>query len=494
MLAVSFMSLRYVFLYDRPPAVLFVIAIVLPIVAAIGLAIGQWYAAVALATLIYVFILYEALADPQRPGRRDVFFWSMFGLVFIACNIHKTTGYSTYFLLEVVLLLLLPLLVGTLFTLLKESNFFRLWFLGVGCFILWSIACSVFGRSHLLAAVFQFATNLKLFISLLLGFYLCWSTRTEKVFWFIVRWLWLPLMLLIAWQWGHPSSYFGLLGHADPGTRDPLGLFPSRGLGLFQHPTYLGTYAGIFLFLCVLKAISGDGRRNWWFAFCYFLVLTASTQREEIVVAVAISVAVMSLWKGKRFAVRSIFLASGLAVAFGAASWLLIKDNLINTAINYGVVGSAHIQEPRAVLYTHSFQIAEQYFPGGSGLGTFGSSGAEKFDRSLYLDHGFAAYWWFDKENFLMDTYWPNFIAEEGFIGAFLMLVLLASLPLYAALQSLKVYPAEIRLYWLMAFGSLSFSFLLSLLSPSYQDPALFLIPSVLVGVAYNRARYWEKS
>lgn len=465
-------------------------AIALVMVAAIlgaSVAVGLWPVAVVLVGGVFAVAFYAILWDRSAPGLRDAFFWIMLALVFVTTTIHKFTGYSAYYLLELSLVFLAPLLLKTLAQLLAESRFFRLWFAGLAVFFLLSLLSSVFGRSHILAAGFQFVTNLKVIFVLLLGFYIAWSRRTEEMFWWVVRWLWLPMILLVAWQWGHPSSYFGLMGHADPGTKDSLQLFPSRGLGPFQHSSYLGLYSGVFAIVCLLRAASGGARGYFVLAFCYLLLLVASTQRQEMVAAVIVSVAAVSLLHGRRFALRSLIAGTILILVAGAGAWILIEDNLLREAMRWGFIGHSAIEQPRQVLYMHAVEIANQYFPLGSGLGTFAGAGAQKFDISLHLDRGFARYFWFYKANVLVDTYWTNFLAETGWFTTLWLILLMVSLVGFAAHHSLKAYPTQMRQYWLMAFGGMFFMFILSLTSPSFQDPGLFLVPGIFLGVAYNR-------
>lgn len=467
--------------------------VVLASLVGLTLALGWVWIAGALVALIYAFLLYRVLASPGAPGLRDSFFWLVFALIFIVTSVHKFTGYAAYYVLELSLILIFPLLIKPLSQLLTKSVFFRLWFIGLLIFFILSILSSIFGRSHALPAIYQALTNLKPIIILLLGFYLIWSSRTDAVFWWLVRWLWLPLILMIAWQWGHPSSYFKLMGHADPGSADPLQLFPSRGLGLFQHPSYLGLYAGIFFIFCILKAAMGDGRRYLLFGFFYLLLLIASTQRQETVAALMVSLAAVSLLKGKQFVLRNILVGSMVVFLVSGIGWFFIKDNLEREAARWGLVGYDKIEQPRQVLYVNAVQIADQYAPLGSGLGTFGSAGAQKFDISLYLDLGFPRYPWFYEQNVLMDTYWTSFLAETGWGATLLMMFLVISLIGLTIKHSLIAYPPQIRQLWLMAFGGMAFMFILSLSSPSFQDTGLFLIPGIFLGVAYNRMALMTK-
>lgn len=457
-----------------------------------ALAVGSWPLAVILVGGIYALAFYAVLAGRSGPGLRDSFFWLAFALIFAVDSLKKINGFSGNFVLEFSLILVAPLLVKPLARLLSESRFFKWWFAALAVFFMLSVLSSFFGRSHFLAATYQFLTNLKVILVLLLGFYIAWSARTEAVFWWIVRWLWLPTAILVAWQWAHPSSYFAAMPYATA-SADTLGLFPSRAVGPFHHPTYLGLYMGVLTVFSMIHAASGAGRRYYLIGLCYFLLLLASTQRQETAAAVVATAAALSLLHGKRFALRSALVGLGAVVMMSGAAWLFIKDNLMQEATRWGIIGHSAIQQPRQVLYLHAVEIADQYAPLGSGLGTFASAGAQKFDISLYLDRGFARYSWFYKQNVLMDTYWTNFLAETGWATTILLIVLMVLLVWFTASRSLKTYPIEVRRFWLLAFGGMFFTFLLSLTSPSYQDPGLFLVPGIFLGVAYNRTLAWKR-
>lgn len=461
--------------------------VVFALISGLALSVGTWPLAVAITAVVYLVLAYAMLLKSTHYGLRDGFFWVMFGLVFILALVHKITGYSAYFVLEVILIAASPFLFATLYRVTKESQFFRMWFFVFAFFLLWTIIASLTGRSHAVPAVYQFLSNLKIIFVLLLGFYLAWSSRTEIYFWAVIRWFWLPMLVLVGWQWGDPSTYFSLFGKADPGTDDPLKLFPSRALGPFQHPSFLGTYAALFMMFSIGRAALRGEKRYVFISFCYLLLLIASTQRQETAAAILVMLVVAILLLGRRNILVSVLFSGivGLSVAIGA--WALIKDNLVREAEAWGIIGYVPIENPRQVLYINAIQIANEYSPFGSGLGTFGSAGARKFDTSLYVERGFGSYWWFEKEDFLMDTYWPGVIAETGWPGFLLLLALFLALILYAASEFTRKYPQRTRELWMMAFGGMLFTFIVSFTSPAYQDPGLFLLCGVFLGIAYNQ-------
>jgi hypothetical protein len=179
-----------------------------------------------------------------------------------------------------------------------------------------------------------------------------------------------------------------------------------------------------------------------------------------------------------------------VGMVFAVAFFMLFQQSLTKEIDTWGLSGqlpTAQQEHPRGALYRHSFSVAGTYFPLGSGLGTYGSAGAEKFDKSLYADLGFNGYPWYEKQDYLMDTYWPAFIAETGWIGTALLLACYIFLTISTAKMARGSADNETAIYSAIAYGYMGYFLLLSATSPAFQDPTLFLIPGVIVGVATRR-------
>jgi hypothetical protein len=83
----------------------------------------------------------------------------------------------------------------------------------------------------------------------------------------------------------------------------------------------------------------------------------------------------------------------------------------------------------RSVLYNTSFRIAKDFFPFGSGLGTFGGWISALYYSPLYTQYNISNVYGLEKGGkFLMDTFWPYLIAQFGIFGAILYCLILVSL------------------------------------------------------------------
>jgi O-antigen ligase len=74
---------------------------------------------------------------------------------------------------------------------------------------------------------------------------------------------------------------------------------------------------------------------------------------------------------------------------------------------------------PRLLFFENGVQLFKDYFPFGTGFGTFGSSSAASYYSQLYYEMGFDAITGMQPENtkYLNDTFWPMIFGQLGFAG-----------------------------------------------------------------------------
>lgn len=102
------------------------------------------------------------------------------------------------------------------------------------------------------------------------------------------------------------------------------------------------------------------------------------------------------------------------AVILVIAGWFQIEEYLMN--------GDA----PRRLFFDYSIKTANDYFPLGSGFGTFGSDQAARNYSKLYYQYGFDQLYGMNPENgsFLSDTFWPMALGQFGWIGSIIYLLI----------------------------------------------------------------------
>lgn len=465
-----------------------IFAVVLASVVGGALGLGLLLPAFALVCLAIYLPMALRYVNSELPTA--VFFW-LFTILLVGLPFfRKFTGIDFFFLIELSVLAVVPIAMFRFLDVWRHAQGWKAFCVALVIFVLFSIIGSWFGRSGGVPAVYQLLTNLKMFFMILVGYAIYLDERNSRYFWRLVEWFWLPNAILVIWQWVDFSSYLSFFSGSTTGGPDPLGLLPSRGMGVFHHPTILGAAMGFF-FVCASARFMLERPKNYLpLAVSYLLLLLASGQRQETLAVLLVVLAMSGLVNGwgrllKLGAVLSIGTVTLLVVI-----WPEIESQVMRELDFWGANQYKRIEQPRQILYLTSVEIANRYFPFGSGLGTFGGAGSVKFDMSFYRDLGFASFSWFSQREFLMDTYWPNFIAESGWIGFSLMLLSVLLIVRLAWLGVIESRTLDARAFALIAFGGVLFVLLLSPTSPAFQDPSLFLLPALFLGIAYNADAY----
>ena len=398
---------------------------------------------------------------------------------------------------QVTLLMLAFIGIGPFMAAVRESRWLSGAVLLFFFYLAIGIASSLIGRTRTLAGVYQFISDLKPVLLLMLGYALRWDDRMERWLWAVVRWAWLPMLAMVAFEWGAPGPYYKLMfsrGGVAVSVAPVSGLLPSRASGIFEHPSMLATAAALLALLALSRALSEHadhrGRALRWtgVAGLYGVLLICAVQRQELVACILAAVFMLLLARPERAVVRVVALCF-VTVPVLLALWMLLKEDIQRESMLWGV-GSLHIESPRAQIFLGAFDLAQRNHPFGAGLGTFAGAGAEKFDLSLYHELGFARYWWWGKQDYLMDTYWPNPIAEIGVYGTACLLLCYVALLFHAAMRAISSTQLA-RGYWLAAASMMAYELMLSATSPAFQDPRLFLLPAAMYGIAWQCAK-WE--
>ncbi len=84
----------------------------------------------------------------------------------------------------------------------------------------------------------------------------------------------------------------------------------------------------------------------------------------------------------------------------------------------------------RSMLYLKSFDVAYDHFPFGAGFGTYGTHFSSVRYSPLYDNYGLSGVFGLSKDqnSFINDTQWPPILAETGFIGLVLYLLVFFSI------------------------------------------------------------------
>lgn len=107
----------------------------------------------------------------------------------------------------------------------------------------------------------------------------------------------------------------------------------------------------------------------------------------------------------------------------------------------------------RGMALRASFEIANNSFPFGGGLGTFGSVVSTKYYSRAYIEYGLSQRWGFmpDASSFVGDGGWASIIAQFGWIGLILFLAMIVIL--FERVTSLAKYDKTLLIPALSIIG-----------------------------------------
>lgn len=153
--------------------------------------------------------------------------------------------------------------------------------------------------------------------------------------------------------------------------------------------------------------------------------------------------------------------------------------------IGYERIISEFINGVRGALYMGAYQIANDYFPLGSGFGTYGSYISRIHYSILYYNYGLSNIWGLSPTmpSYIADTYWAMILGESGWIGIFLIGLIILML----IWQCFKNY--EDKKIKILSVSLLLYSLIASIAEPIYSSnkcAAYFFLLALLIAPQRN--------
>ena len=192
---------------------------------------------------------------------------------------------------------------------------------------------------------------------------------------------------------------------------------------MFPHTTYL-TAASVSLL--VFLGYKNTGYKNLMYMFMITFV-GCMTLRSKAIGFFAVYWALYILFVVLKNRNYILMLIGG-----GAGAVVLVWDSIARNFFSA-------LYSPRDILMRDGIQMAIEHFPFGTGFGTFGSSVAAENYSPLYVELGYEDYYGMSSTDtqFLTDGFWPTIIAQYGFIGA-IVFVLVILLFLFWSINKMK--------------------------------------------------------
>jgi O-antigen ligase len=372
--------------------------------------------------------------------------------------------------------LVLIVLIVFIFPLYKKANSISLKKLAIYFFgyILISLISSI--RTFDGYALGQMLLNLK-FPLLLFCFYLLDMSKInikmlERKFLYLMFFNSFFIILELIYPSLHRSIFSGAINNTII-----QGTNITRYTGFFIHPAAMGVFASLGLLWGTANQLNNHNRVSLYLILFSLFSLIFSGQRMELAACLAILLFVFSTKIVNKKILRVIL----LTLLFIFAVFLLLYFQKISS-FNDNLINDGHA---RSVLYKGAYSLANEFFPLGSGLGTYGSSMSLSNENAMYQHLGISSYWWFEGSSFLTDTHWAMTIGESGYIGALFYLLFL--LKIFYICYKNYIMKSNEKYNALLGCMLIAFSFISSLATPIYAGTLLpILIISIVVSLNLN--------
>ena len=141
----------------------------------------------------------------------------------------------------------------------------------------------------------------------------------------------------------------------------------------------------------------------------------------------------------------------------------------------------------RYQLFRKSFEIARDYFPLGSGFGTFGTQASRDYYSSIYNRYGLSTIYGLNPEHpaFVTDQYWFGIIGQFGVIGLIIMLCIIYKI--YKNIWNDAKFEKNMQLAAITLFFTSVFA---SLTAASFIHTTI--VPSIMLLYIFNKNRNAE--
>ena len=236
----------------------------------------------------------------------------------------------------------------------------------------------------------------------------------------------------------------------------------------YGHPTYL---AAVVVFLLSVLVLLNKNFKNHKIEIVMLFIVLLSTLRFKAIASVIILffIILYILRFRKKLSLFKLILLGIIGLAIGWKQiyfYFITIDDSARSRITYS-----------------SVEIAKDYFPLGTGFGTFGSyvSGENYspiyYDYNLYRIHGLKP----DNHNFISDTFWPMILGQFGIFGfimySFCIICIFKNIQDEFKLRYISIYLSKIICFVYLLISSTSES--------AYVNP--LAIPfAIILGISYN--------
>lgn len=335
---------------------------------------------------------------------------------------------------EIILLLFFPVAFKGVMVALEDKNL-RMMCLLFLIYIFLGLVSSVFSGIPILAVLYQLIDSIKFPIVLMVFLGLNFESAEKAKITYFIKFILVLSLFLTVFKYIDISAYRSVFSGSLKGIINSQGSFIYNTEGAFWHASQVAFFASTaFVYFYFGKS---ERYRVHWLSLS-FLLLILAIQRQELF---SLLVSLFFCWlffeplksKKNKFVMGACVIT---VISFFMLLNLSTITNYLSVEIsNLGLDNVEYSEAARVVLLRDSFFIASDYFPLGSGFGSFGGLGAFLANRDLYEDLFYNDYYFYRENMFLLDVGWSQVVAETGWIGFALYLCAIYNLLTYLKKQ-----------------------------------------------------------
>lgn len=241
-----------------------------------------------------------------------------------------------------------------------------------------------------------------------------------------------------------------------------IGLFPffdyRYGIGsnklFYSHPTVLVSTCS-FLLLILIAIKPYIKRIGLYFILLTVVMFTTLRSKAFATVLIFCTIYYLGVLKKERFTTKSII---PFIPVVGFIGWSQIEYYFI----------SLKDSSARAQLLLKSIIIAKDYFPIGTGFGTYGSYYSAIYYSPVYYKYGLNTIYGMSPElySFICDSFWPMVLAQSGFLG-----IIFYGLAIYKLLKYIVKLKKIDLFYYISALGVMCYMIIDSTSATAFVHP-----------------------
>lgn len=240
---------------------------------------------------------------------------------------------------------------------------------------------------------------------------------------------------------------------------------------MYSHPTVLASIC-VFLIMVLLLVRNHTAGYKLYMVLLLFLMCTTLRSKAFGAAMAIVLICYFVFYRKKPFRIRTIIMFIPLAVIIG---W---------DQIEYYFLSSTQFDSARYQLLTGSIKIMKDYFPLGTGFGTFASyySGVNYSPvyamYNLNNVHGLRQGATF----FISDSFWPMIIGETGIVG--FIAYVISIIMLFNRIQSIRRINIS---YYAAALCGLSYLLIVSVAESAFVHPLAIPI-AMIIGLSIGQS------